>query len=244
MRPSVPDVHITDAQDAEFSEYRAIAPQSVLALICGLLAPLAMVDSMLWSIPILGVLFSCWALRRIKAGAPAITGRKMALFGLTISLLFLVAAPTDWLVYRRMVADEARVFADQWFHFMTHDEPQKAYQLTTTPQTRQPLNNRLWSYYRHSPKVREQLETYVKSPVVRTLLALGPKAQVRFDQIGGQSRSSNNDEVDLWYAVTYEEQNEKKSFFILVRALRSELKSGGADWRILQTEGGGRPRGW
>ena len=32
MRPSVPDVHITDPQDAELAEYRALAGQAVLGL--------------------------------------------------------------------------------------------------------------------------------------------------------------------------------------------------------------------
>ena len=49
MRPSVPDVHITDSQDAELAEYRPLAGQAVLGLICGLLAPLAVVDPLLWS---------------------------------------------------------------------------------------------------------------------------------------------------------------------------------------------------
>ena len=51
-------------------------------LIGGLLAPLALVDPMLWTLPLLGTVFSWWALRRIKRGAPAISGGKMALSGL------------------------------------------------------------------------------------------------------------------------------------------------------------------
>ena len=71
MRPSVPDVHITDPQDAELAAYRALVRQAVLGLILGLLAPLAMVDPMLWAIPAAGTIFSWWALRRIKNDAAA-----------------------------------------------------------------------------------------------------------------------------------------------------------------------------
>ena len=70
MRPSVPDVHITDAEDAELAAYRALAGQAVLGLIFGLLAPLALVDPLLWGIPALGVLLSGWAIRRIKKSDP------------------------------------------------------------------------------------------------------------------------------------------------------------------------------
>jgi hypothetical protein len=244
MRPSVPDVHITDAGDADLAEYQTIAPQAVIGMLCGFLAPLALVDPLLWAFPIFGVIFSWWALCRIKAGSPAIAGRKMALTGWTLSVLFLIAAPADWMVYRYLVAKEAKQVADQWFQFITHDEPHKACQLTSAPQARQPLNDRLWDYYRNAPKPREQLEGYVKSPLVRTMLALGPKAQVRFYGVADQSRTGSTDVVGLWYAVTYEEQNERKSFFVLVRASRTVLQSGESEWRILETEGGVRPSGW
>jgi hypothetical protein len=79
---------------------------------------------------------------------------------------------------------------------------------------------------------------------VRTLLALGPRAQVRFYQTGDQTHTDDVDLVDQWYAVTYEEKGERKSFFVLVRMMRQKLSGGKAGWRIMQTEGGGRPTGW
>jgi hypothetical protein len=244
MRPSVPDVHITDSQDAELAEYRPLAGQAVVGLIGGLLAPLALVDPVLWSIPVLGTSFSWWALRRINRTAPAISGRRMALGGLMLSLVFLAAAPADWLVYRWMVRGEARQFSVEWFKYLAQDQPEYAHQLTTAPQARQPLDEHLWAVYRNAPRMRQELENYVKSPLVRTLLALGPKAQVRFYDTASQARDNDNDQVEQVYAVTYEEGGEQKSFFVLVRMARLKLRSGGAGWRILQTEGGYRPAGW
>ena len=244
MRPSVPDIRITDPQDAELAAYRALAGQAVLGLIFGLLAPLAMIDPMLWAAPVLGAMFSWWALRRIKKNAPALAGRKIAMAGLTLSLLFLAAAPTDWLVYRGMIRDEARQFSALWFKYLAQHQPHKAHQLTTTPQSRRPLDDNLWAFYRNGPRVREDMEGYVKSPLVRTLLALGPKAQVRFYQTTDQARDNGNDQVAQCYAVTYDEGGERKSFFVLVRMIRLKLKDGGAGWRITQAEGGVRPEGW
>lgn len=244
MRPSVPDIHITDSQDAELAEYRALAGQAVLGLILGLSAPLAMVDPMLLSIPMLGLFFSWWALRRIKSGDTGITGRKMAITGLVFSLFFLAAAPGDWLVYRWLVRTEARQFSAVWFEYIMQDEPQTAFQLTVTPQTRRPLDDKLWAFYRNNLRQREQLESYVKKPTVRTLLALGPKAQVRFYRTESQTSDNKSDLVEQLYAVTYEEAGEKKSFFVLIRMLRSLLPNGNAGWRILQAEGGARPDEW
>ena len=244
MRPSVPDVHITDARDAEFAAYRPVAVQAIVGLLFGLLAPLALLGPAFWAVPAISLFFCNWALRRIKRDETALTGRKLAWVGLSLSLLCIVAAPTDWLVYRRAVRQEARQFSDLWFHYLAHGEPQKAHQLTMPPQARQPLGENLWNFYRHDPKARKGLEGYVQSPLVRTMLAFGPsRATVRFYETGNQAQDDNNDLVELLYAVTYEEEGEKKSFFVDIEALRTKLPDGSAEWRILQAGGGTKPGG-
>jgi hypothetical protein len=244
MRPSVPDVHITDAHDTELATYRVLPGQAVLGLIFGLLAPLALIDPVLWAVPVLGAIFSRWALVRIGKNASAMTGRKMALTGLVFSLLFLTAAPTHWCVYRRLIRSEARQFCDQWFKYLAQDEPQKAYQLLVEPQERPPLDDRLWDYYRSHPATRKSLERNVTNPMIRTLLALGPGARVRFCQAEGQRREKDADAIRLWYAVTYEETGERKSFFVHLELTPSKQPSGTADWRVLRLGGGARPEGW
>jgi hypothetical protein len=244
MRPGVPEVHISDRHDAEVAEYHALAGQSVLGLFFGLLAPLAMVDPMLWAIPMLGAFLNVWAIRRIKNNAPLMVGRKMALAGLTLSLLFAAAAPADWFAYRWMIGNEARQFSTSWLRYLTQDEPQKAFQLTLPPQMRQPPDDSLWHFYRDTPSLRRELEGYVKGPLVHSLLALGPKARVRFYRTAGIAREDGNDVIEQLYAVTYEEASQRKSFFVIVRMQRVTLKDGRAEWRILRTQGGVRPEGW
>jgi hypothetical protein len=69
---------------------------------------------------------------------------------------------------------------------------------------------------------------------VRALLEMGAKVQVRFYQTANVIQENNTDYVELWYAVTYEEEHERRSFFVLVSMQRLPLASGGVDWRILQ----------
>ncbi len=161
-----------------------------------------------------------------------------------LSLLFLAAAPADLLIYRWMIRNEARQFSALWFRYLGQEEPHKAYQLYLSPQFRQPLDDHLWHFYRKSPKPRDNLEKFVKLPLVQTLLALGPKAQVRFYQTASERREDEHDLVNQYYAVTYEEQGERKSFFVLVQMVRQKLSNGQAGWHILQAEGGVRPEGW
>jgi hypothetical protein len=241
MRPSVPDVHITDSQDAEFAAYRALASQAVVGLLFGLLAPTALLAPAIWGVPAAGVFFSAWALRRIKSDPLALTGRKMAWAGLSLSLLLLVAAPSDWLVYRHIVRDEARQISSLWLRCVTHKEPQKAHQLTVPPRNRQPLDDSLWRYYRNNPHSRRKLEGYVQMPLVRTLLEMGSRADVRFYETAGQSQEDDADFVEQVYAVTYEEAGEKKTFFVVVQSMRTKLADGQAGWQILQTALAGKP---
>ena len=156
----------------------------------------------------------------------------------------MAAAPTDWLVHRWRVRNEAGEFAALWFRFLTEDEPQKAYQLTLPPAARQPLDYRLWAVYRDTPHLRQGLENYVKVPLVRTLLALGPKARVRFYQTAGQTGADQEDTVEQIYAVTYEEEGEQKSFLVAVQMARTKLADGTAGWRIARADGGVKPEGW
>jgi hypothetical protein len=229
----------------ELAAYQRLAGHAVVGLIFGLLAPLALVDPLLWGIPVLGAILSVCALRHIRKNAPALTGRKLAIVGLTLSLLFAAAAPTDWLVYRRLLRDEAQQFSTLWFRLLTQDEPQKAFQLTLPPPMRHPLDDQLWDFYRNDDRQRKGLESYVKDPLVRTLLALGPKAQVRFyDTVDQICDSDEGDVVIQCYAVTYEEEGEKKSFFVTVNMLRRKFDTGEIGWRMGQTLGGVRPEGW
>ena len=243
MRPSVPDVHITDPHDAELATYRALAWQAVLGLIFGLLAPLALLDPSLWAAPLFGTVVSWAALRRIKRNGSALAGRRLAMVGLTLSLLFAAAAPADWVAYRWMIRKQARQFSALWFKYLAQDEPQKAYQLTMLPPLRPPLDDRLWDFYRNSPRVREKLEDSVQAPLVRALLALGPKAQVRFYRTLSQAQGQSTDEVQQCYAVTYDDGGEKKSLLVNVKTVRQTFPDGGAGWRIYGVDIGVPPEG-
>ena len=67
------------------------------------------------------VVLCTWALRRIKRGEAVPTGRKLAWAGPgAFHCCFSSPAPTDWLVYRRIVRNEAQQFSMLWFRYLTH----------------------------------------------------------------------------------------------------------------------------
>jgi hypothetical protein len=225
---------------------------AVLGLLAGLAGVLAFAGALGWLIAWAGLLLSALGLWRIARNAPHLSGRGAALVGLTLSTLFVAAAPVEWRAYQQMVDDEAVRFARYWFDFLSHQQPQKAFQLTLHPHLRQPLDASLWDFYRQGVRWHNELDDYVSQPVVRTLLALGPRAETRFYQIDRQERDRDHDLVWPIFAVTYDEQGKRKTFF--VRLLLERLHLHGqdrekrptalADWKIHQVEGGIEPAGW
>ncbi len=236
--------HLSAAPDDEIAKYRAMSVLAIAALLLGLASPAAVLVPLLWAVPICGAIVSAAALWRI-ARNPFLTGRRLALCGLWLSVVFAVAGPTDWLVYRRLVRNEARRFAAVWFDDLQHGQPQKAYQLALHPSRRQPRNDKLWAFYRDNPRWKKEIEVYVQTPLQRALLALGPKAKVRYYGCGGQAASEDAEIVDLVYAITYEDPEGEKTFFANLGLERLRVDEGRADWRLVHAEAGNiTPPGW
>ncbi len=245
---SHPKFPLSDGQDVEMAAYRALSGLAVAGLICGLLSPLWLIDPMAWvlPVPLLGLLLSVLALRRIRLSAPVLVGRRAAQVGLLLCLLSGTAAPSHWLCYRWAVRREARRFAQQWFDLLAHGQPGKAYQLTQHPTFRQPLDARtLEKLYAQRSPAREELDNYCNQGLISALLALGQRAQVRYYQTEGVAGSGQRDTVIQTYAVTYRdpETGEKKSFFVSLELLRHRFDSGQAEWQLSQARDGFTPWG-
>jgi len=228
--------------DADSKQYRAVSAFAIAGLLVGLLSLLALVSPLLWALAIVGVLVNFKALERIKKNAPALLGRKAALAGLALSTIGLTAAPADWIVYRSLVRQEARQFAEMWFDYLRADQPQKAYQLTASPTTRDAIDDNLWDLYREGGDGRNMLRSYVHSPEIRTLLALGDKATVRYYATESQWSDSERDRVYQTYAVTYADSDGLKTFFVGLLLDRTiHPPTGHAYWQISRTFGGVKP---
>jgi len=227
-----------EIQDADVAEYRTVSGAAVGGLVLGLLSPAALVDPVAWCIPIAGLAVSGYALVRIRQNPTALTGRKAALWGLCLALCF-AAAAADRCYYRFRLRQEARQFAAMWFELLAAGRPERAFQLTVDEKNRQPLDDRLWEYYRNNPVERTKLDHYVapakqgdKPQPVRTLLALGPSATVRYLSAPLQDYDAGLDVVNLRYAVTFDDAGAKKTFVLIVQLMRRKGDDGHAFWRI------------
>jgi len=113
--------------------------------------------------------------------------------------------------------------------------------LTIHPQYRQPLDERLWAFYGEGPRWKAKLEDYVAEPLIRTLLELGKDAQVRYYATIGQRFDGQVDELAQIYAVTYDNAEAKKTFFVALELHRRRLETGQANWQIVSAKSCARP---
>ncbi len=234
-----------EAPDRELAEYQALSGLAVVSMVLGGLSPLVLIDPIAVLLPMAAIAAGLAALVRIARNAPALTGRRLATAGVGLALVFLVAAPAEWLTYRWQIRREAVQFGSAWFDMLRDDQPQMALQLALEPGARRPLGAALAKQYRETPELRDALAAYVEKPAVRTLLALGRRAEVHFCSIEDEERLSDRDRIDPLYAVSYDQGGGKKSFFVLLHLTRLRLRtartrgswlSGRAVWQVMGAE--------
>jgi hypothetical protein len=224
----------------ELAEYRSLSPHAVLGVVLGLLSIAALVDPMLWVLPVLGVAVSAVALWRIARDPQALAGRKLAWIGLGLSLVFAAAAPTDWFLYRELVRREAVAFARPWFQLFRQGQTYKAFLLTVEPQSRLPLDVSLPELCRRASYLCAELDTYRKDPVVKALEALGGATRVQLLRIDAQGAGSDRDFVRPVFQVTAGDGGRTLHIMLSMERLRLRggegLRLGHAEWRILRAE--------
>lgn len=237
-----------DWQDAEIASYRAPSVLALAALALGLVSFSAVYVPVLYAAPLAGVACGAAALWRI-ARNDFLLGRKAAIVGLLLSTLFAAAAPAHWWTVRWLLRSEARQVALAWFDFLRRGEPLQAFELTRNPTYRHALDDSIWEVYKQNVGLHQQVQQYVgpgragEGPrLVRTLLALGEKAEVRYFATDGQKQIGGVDTVYQVYAVTFGPADDRTTFFVGMELKRFLVPPANkASWQIVRADGGVRP---
>lgn len=245
----------SDSQEEALVRYRRPSLLAITGLVLGILSFTALYEEVLYVLALLGVGCSVGALRAL-AREEHLVGRKAACAGLVLCWFWTAAAPAHWIAMRYWLRQEARQVAELWFDLLRQGEAHKAFQLTRHPNSRHPLDDKtLLDYYRKNPREHAMLWEYVgngerrplqpENPsLVRTLLALGSKAEIHYVGTEAQRRQNSTEEVFQIYAVTFEQQGRRTTFFVGVELKRYLVgPKHKASWQVVQTLGGVRPSG-
>lgn len=223
---------------SEEDSYRALSPWAVLALVLGLASALTLVHPLLALLPVLALASGFAALRQIRHYAPTYIGRWAALVGMWLAILFLVAMPTRWLVWRTLIEGEATRFGNEFMRLLVQEQAIEAHQLSLPLAIRMPTDETMLEIYREDPARVAGVKSFVADPPIRTLLALGERADVRLYDVESIVTNGDSAVVALLYAITFDDAGVKRTFFVRLILLR-EAASGDArsSWKVHHVAG-------
>lgn len=225
-------------------EYRPVSSWAVVGLLMGLASVLAFVHPMAWVVPIIGTALSAGALYRLRTAVPPQIGRRAALIGLTLSLLFGTTAVTRCVVFRWQLRAETLQAGKQWFEALREGNPYAAHQFTSEARQVKPDDDLVVRY--SEPHARKQIEEYIEEPAVRLLLSLGPYARVRYYRTEALIDAPENAGASHTYAVSVVQDGKSTSCFVQLRWARNfDYESKDWQWRLSAAEFMKRPpAGW
>ena len=234
----------------EFDEpevpYRSVDPLAVWGLILGVLSLAALAGGVLWLMALVSAGVNLIALKRIN-NDPSRSGRGAALAGLGLSVMFGVTPWAQTAANHVLLARQGREVTEQFFEYLRERSPEKALQLRFAPDRRQPLNEMLWTYFRNDAESRHALTKFVELPAIRTLLALGPRAEYRWYKTSSVVSDGSRGLAHYIYTVTYPDdpdgdEKHKKTFFVSVVVERNPTaKPGLHPWRVAHFNAGFDP---
>ncbi len=194
-----------NSEAGELPDYRPISSLALVALLAGLASALAMVHPELWCLPIVGVVIAALALRNLALAERPMVGRKAALAGLALSLLFGAAAPARFFSQQFWLASRADHLAQQWFAELGAGRIQAAYDLMlhTGGPSHPPPKSHDAALAAAAEEIKTELQLFSERQPIAKLLALGAQAQperlaadVLHDELG-------RDTVVLFYVVRF-----------------------------------------
>ncbi len=235
MKPEQRDTKsgFSEAQEADIAEYRSVSLLSLAALGLGLLSPLALAFPLFLVVPVLAVLAALAAMRVIAANPSSLIGRKAAIVGLMLGLLFGAAAPArvfsrDWVMQHR-----ARAFAQSWFELLREGRFYEAHQLTLDRSYRERVGIALDLFYESNADMREKYDIFIETPPADKLFEFAGQGELRFDGIRSAGRRKSNDFVDIQYTFLFSDDGRNQEIPVIVLVSRKLDRDGKtAHWRI------------
>lgn len=233
---SSPHNELRDIEEP-LDDYRAVSGLAITGLLLGVCSVLALIHPVLWLLPLAGIVCDWLALRQMALASPPLLGRKAALIGMALSLIFGLSGPVQYWVHRRALRAEAIELADEWFTALRENQPEYAFRLTRQPTTkaaraRPPVADR-----GSQEEYLKALRNAVHEEPTELLLKLGKKAHVRLFQHDTVWRDEINEGVRDLYAVTVGKGSEAVSFFIRIGCSRSQNRGTGEwEWQLTKHE--------
>jgi hypothetical protein len=214
---------------ANTPDYRPVSRLAVAALALGVaslvvfVAPAAAVV-----VPMAGIAVGVLALRRIRR-EPSLAGGNVAVAGLGLAVLSLVAGPTYWQVREWQLRREAEALARRFAEHLLAGETREAHQMTLAAARRFPIDRPLADSYREEPLARGDLAKFADREAVSRLRMLGERPITRVEVEWHESVRG----VDLFGVVVESAENDSEAAAFVLRLLvKRTAREGGGEWVV------------
>ena len=230
-----PSFSSTDAVDV--AEYPRVNRAAVMALLLGLVSAGALANPLLWFLPLAGIVLAIIALRLIARSDEAVLGRRAALIGLVLSLVFITWAASQHFVRQELLYRQAREHAEYWLGLVLEGRLHEAHQLTLAKDHRQSPNANLNEMYLDKSDLLESFEAFCDQSPMSKVIELGSKGRMRFvSREGIESDKPIGSIVDIvtqQFAIDSAEGDTSQTIPLAIGIAKSRLRrTGEAHWVI------------
>ncbi|HZZ82174.1 MAG TPA: hypothetical protein VFE62_26990, partial [Gemmataceae bacterium] len=161
------------------SGYRPISGFAIAGLLTGALSILALVHTAFLFIPIAAIGINWKALRSIHDLSPELAGRRLALAGLALALIFGLSAPALPFLKERADRYQSIQLASAWFTALRNGQTSLGLQCTLPKWMRVTEGVNPDAAYADLSG-QKTLTRFAENPAVSALLELGKRAHVRY----------------------------------------------------------------
>lgn len=203
-------------ESEEDVSYSRLCILAVVALFPGIASFLVFFSVWFAFLGVLGIILALVAILSIRRSEGTLTGLGFAQSALALSLTSFIAVLLFWPMYHYGIQREADQFFRIWFTALKNDDIPLAKGLSLPYWSRPGTENpeKWWTEHYENRFAHRDLHHYTDNQLVRTLIALGNKAQISFYKTLTVATEDDKDTVVNLYAVTYPVAHGKETFFV------------------------------
>jgi hypothetical protein len=216
--------------------YHSVSALAIVALVVGLLSPLAFAHELLWSLPLAGIALAAVAIVRIDRSDGMLIGRWAAVLGLVISLFCAAGAITQATTRRMWLAYRAERMTERFVELLREGKSREAHQLWTRPQFRLVPGSDLEELYKANTVAAKEYEGFLEREVIHDLLSLTDGAQVEHLRTRLTFSDHYHDYLMVFYRIhgpTKTGPIDKEVKFVIEHGID---ENGQEQWRVFSDE--------
>ena len=207
----------------EEASYRRLSALALVAFVLGILSFVIYFSVWFFFIAVIGMVLALVAVWSIHRSEDLLFGLGFAHCGLALSIISLVSASVLWPYYLHELRLESHRFFRIWFDALQADNIPLAKGMGSPYWERPSIDDeeKWWKDQYADQWKHRSIHGYTDNKLVRTLLALGKKADITYYKTLASVVGDGKDTVVSVYAVTYlSETGEKETFFIKMTGVR------------------------